>query len=335
MVAQIIPIASALAAAVWSVWTWSDEQQKERQVKRDREAALYVNAFIETAEILQSKLYRILEEDELAIYKKEYPNQYESGSPAAIAILYSMIRYFGWAQRTYRYGPYTRDPQVIELGRTIADTFESRKFPGDAFRFDRDDKISLGSAVLRRTGEATAILPVFDSLTLHQFAEEVNNKESKNASLYRSRAVRSTLTAIDRADRADALEGHERLAVVQNLLVDLLAVLESKEGFSVAVGARSKARLKGVQGLISPVEASPAMILHQTRGRIRMRIPRLKGDDAYANRLQSLLESLEDVTSIRMNTSVATATIYYSPDIPDAAFAQKAMKMIEVGSAAA
>jgi hypothetical protein len=47
--AQILSVLSALAAAVWSVWTWSEEQQKERQLKRDREAALYVNTFIAAA----------------------------------------------------------------------------------------------------------------------------------------------------------------------------------------------------------------------------------------------------------------------------------------------
>ena len=99
--AQILTILSALAAAVWTVWTWSEEQQKERQSKRDQEAALYVNSFLSALEELQSQLYGILEEDELAFYKQEYPDQYELGSPAAIKILFRLSRYFGWTHRTY------------------------------------------------------------------------------------------------------------------------------------------------------------------------------------------------------------------------------------------
>ena len=79
--AQMLSVLSALAAAVWSVWMWSEEQQKDRQIKRDQEAALYVNSLILALEELQSLLYRILEEDELALYKKEYREQYACGSP--------------------------------------------------------------------------------------------------------------------------------------------------------------------------------------------------------------------------------------------------------------
>jgi hypothetical protein len=87
---QMLSVLSALAAAVWSVWTWSEEQQKDRQSKRDQEAALYVNAFLLALEELQSRLYGMLEGDELALYKQEYPEQYALASPAAIAILYHL-----------------------------------------------------------------------------------------------------------------------------------------------------------------------------------------------------------------------------------------------------
>ena len=36
--ALILSVLSGLAAAVWSVWTWSEEQQTQRQLKRDQEA---------------------------------------------------------------------------------------------------------------------------------------------------------------------------------------------------------------------------------------------------------------------------------------------------------
>jgi len=330
--AQILSVFSALAAVVWSVWTWSAEQQKGRQLKRDQEAALFVNSFMLAIAELQSLLYSILEEDELAFYKREYPEQYEFGSPAAIEILYRLSQYFGWAYFTYRFGPYTKDPRVIELSRNIGETFESRcKFSGDAFRFSLDERVSLGEAVVRHVGEVTTILPVFQSIPLFRFEEEISNKLSKHARLYQSKAVRCTLAAIDRADQAEALEGHERLAVLQNLLVDLLSYLESQEGFRVSIGELRKARLRGAYAMVSPTQSNIAKILHQTRGRIRLGVPRLKTDEAYANRLQSLLESVENVRSIRISMGAASVIVNYSTEISEMEFARKVLKAIQEG----
>ncbi|MGO9611505.1 MAG: HMA2 domain-containing protein [Dissulfurispiraceae bacterium] len=326
----ILSVLSALAATVWSVWTWSEEQQKERQLKRDQAAALYVNSFMLAIAELQSRLYNILEQDELAFYKREYPEKYEFGSPAAIEILYRLSQYFGWGYYTYRFGPYTKDPRVIELSRKIGETFESRsKFSGDAFRFSFDERASLGQAVVRRVGEVTTILPVFQSIPLFQFEEEISDKQSKHARLYQSRAVRCTLAAIDRADQAEALEGIERLAVLENLLTDLLAYLESKEGFRVSLGEPVRAILRETHAQVSPLQSPIASILHQTRGRIRLRLPRLKTDKAYASALQSLLESVENVRSIRVSTGAASVIICYSPDIPEMEFARKALNAIQ------
>jgi len=331
--AQILSILSALAATVWSVWTWSEDQKKQRQVKRDQEAALYVNPFLMAAEELHSLLYNILERDELAFYRKEYPDQYELGSPAAIEFLYRLSQYFGWAHRTYRYGPYAQDPRVIELIRRIAETLESRsKFSGDAFRFSVDERTSLGDAVVRRVGEGTVVLPVLESIPLFQFAEEIEDEKSKHAALYQSRAVRLTLAAIDRADQAKALEGHERLAVLQNLLVDLLVYLERAEGFSVSIEKRRKAKLRGVHAQLSTGQAGIARILHQTRGRIRLGIPRVKKDKVYASALQALLESMETVESIRISAGSASVIIGYSADVPEAEFARRVLKTVEAGS---
>jgi len=329
---QFLSVISGVAAVVWSVLTWSGEQQKERQLKRDQEAALFVNSFILAMEELQSRLYSILEEDELAFYKKQYPDHYELGSPAAIEILYRMSQYFGWVHSTYRYGPYTKDPVVIELNRQIAETLESRtKFPGDAFRFSIDERVSLGQAVVRRIGEVTAVLPVFESIPLFQFEEEIGDEQIKQAPLYKSRAVRASLAAIDGAERAESLEGRERLAVLQNLLVDTLSYLESGEGFRVSIVERRKAGLIGNYALTSPRQSNLIRILHQTRGRIRFGVARLKTDEAYADRLQSLLGSVENVRSIRVNPSAASVIVCYNPDIPGAEFAGRIMKTVQEG----
>ncbi len=328
----IFSVLSALAASVWSVWTWREEQQKERQIKRDQESALFVNSLILAAEELQMRLYSMLEEDELAFYRKEYPEKYEFGSPYAIEILYRFSQYFGWAQRNYRYGPYTNDPRVIELIRMIGETFENRsKYSGDAFRFTLDERVSLGGAVVRRIGDVTALIPTFESITLFQFQEEMSDKSNKHTPLYQSRAVRSTLAAIDRADRPEALEGCERLAVLQNLLVDLLTYLEGVEGFRVSIGARKRARLRGSSAHALPAVETLATVLHQTRGRIRMGIPRLRWDEAYADRLQSLLETVDDIRSIRISAGTASVVINFSPEIPEIEFARKLAKTIEEG----
>jgi hypothetical protein len=328
---QILYFFSAVGAAVWSVWTWSKDQQKERQLKRDQEAALYVNSFLLTLLKLQLRLQVILKGDELAYYKKEYPDQYEFGSPAAIETLYSFCQYFGWGLRIVRYGPYTRDPRVIELLMKIGETFATRSgFPGNAFRFSFDERASLGEAVVRRLGEATAVLPLFESIPLYEFENEVSDAQSKHAPLYQSKAVRCTLAAIDQADRPEALEGHERLAALHDLIAELLEYFESKEGFRVAIGKHRRVSLKKGHAVVSPARSTVARILHHTPGRIRVGIPRLKTDSAYANGLQSFLESVENVTSIRINHGTASVTIYYK-DIGDKDFAGKVVKTIEEG----
>jgi hypothetical protein len=47
--------------------------------------------------------------------------------PAAIEILYHLSQYFGWVYRIYRYGPYTKDPRVVELIRELGKTWSSRR----------------------------------------------------------------------------------------------------------------------------------------------------------------------------------------------------------------
>jgi hypothetical protein len=331
----IFTVLSTLAATVWSVWTWREEQEKARNLKRDQESALFVNSFIQSLQELQARLYGILEEDDLAFYKQEYPEPYESGSPFAIEILYRLSKYSGWGYYTYRYGAYTEDPVVIELVRKIGEVFESRsKFPGDAFRFTYEERVALGEAVVQRTGEVMGSMPVFESITLFQFQEEMSDQSAKYYQLFQSRAVRRTLAAIDRADRAEGLEGAERLAVLQNLLVDLVNYLEDMEGFSVSPGKRRKARLRGAAAEALPALATDATVVHQTPGRIRLRIPRLQKDAAYAPHLQSLLESVDHVRSVRINISAASVVIGFNPEISGIEFAGRLIKTIETGAPA-
>ena len=328
----ILSILSAVTAAVWSVWTWREEQQKERQLRRDQESALFVNSFIQATEELQSRLYGILERDDLLFYKKEYPEQSEFGSPFAIEVLYRLGKFFGWAYRIFRYGPYTNDPAVIELIRKIGEALESHsRFPGDAFRFTYEERVALGEAVVRRTGDIIGSIPVYESITLFQFFEEMSSKSGKHAYLFQSRSVHRTLAAIDGVDPAGELEGIERLTVLQNHLVDLLTYLEEMEGFSVSPGKRRKVRLRGTAAEALPILVSDATVVHQTPGRIRLRVPRLRMDEAYGPCLESLLDSMDHITSIRLNVNAASVLISFSPEIPGTEFAKRIIQIIETG----
>ena len=331
----VFSVLSTLAAAVFYVWTWREDQEKERNLKRSHESALFVNSFIQAIEELQSRLYGILEGDDLAYYKHEYPEQYEFGSPFAVEILYRLSKYCGWGVRNYRYGPYTNDSVVIDLVRKIGEAFESRNhFLGDAFRFSYEERVALGGTVVRRTGDTINSIPIFESITLFHYLEEMSDKSDKHRQLYQSRAVRRTLAAIDRVDQAEELEGVERLAVLQNLLVDLVNYLESREGFSVSPRKRHKARLRGAPAEAPPALATAVTVVHQTPGRLRLRIPRLQIDSTYAARLQSLLESMDQVKSIRINVSAASVVIGFNPEIPDIEFARRLAKTIETGTPA-
>ena len=319
-----------LGTGFFYVWTWREEQEKERKLKRSQESALFVNSFIQAIEELQSRLYGILEGDDLAYYKQEYPEQYEFGSPFAVEILYRLSKYCGWGVRNYRYGPYTNDPVVIDLVRRIGETFESRsQFSGNAFRFSYEERVALGGTVVRRTGDTINSIPIFESITLFQYFEEMSDKSDKHRQLYQSRIVRRTLAAIDQADQAEELEGVERLAVLQNLLVDLVNYLENREGFSVSTGKRRKARLRGTIPEAPSVLAAAATVVHLIPGRLRIRVPLLKSNGTYAAHLQSALESMDNVRSISLNLSAASVVIEFSPEIPMREFAGRLAETIK------
>jgi hypothetical protein len=328
----IISILSMLGTGVFYVWTWREDQEKQRSLKRSHESALFVNSFIQAIEELQSRLYGILEGDDLAFYKQLYPEHYEFGSPFAIEILYRLSKYCGWGVRNYRYGPYTNDPVVIDLVRRIGEAFESRShFPGDAFRFSYEERVALGGTVVRRTGDTINSIPIFESITLFQYLEEMSNKSDRHRQLYQSRAVRRTLAAIDRVDQAEELEGVERLAVLQNLLIDLVNYLESREGFSVSTGKRQKARLRGFMAEAPPAPAAAATVVHLIPGRVRIRVPRLKTDETYPPHLQAVLESMDNVRKVLINVSAASVVIEFNPEIPGPELAQRLAKTIETG----
>jgi len=325
----VLSFVSALAAAAWSVWTWKSERQKERDLKRDEMSALFVTSLLLTAQELQRRLYRILEEDELAYYRAEYPEPYDPASPPAIDLLHTLSLFFGWELMTLRYGPYIRDAGMIAIMAQIGDVLESRThFPGDAFRFTLSDRHGLAEGALKQVGE-TGSTPSFVSVPRYEFEEDLCDERSERAKLYRSKPVRSTLAAIDRADRPDALEGHERLAALQNLLVDLCSYLEEEEEIRIHVGERQRVGAREADDYPIAIETAEINILHRMSGRVRLGIPRLRTDVNFAARLQLLLESLNNVEGVRINVGAACVVIYHSAHIPQDVFISSASAEIE------
>lgn len=317
----LVSILSAVAAAVWTAWTWSEEHKQQRQIKRDQAAALYVNPFLIVIREAESRLHGILHRGELALYKRENPGRHELGSPPAIETVYLLSSLFGWAYTNLRYGPYTRDRVTIETTARIARVFSSRDaFDDDAFRFSPAVQASLGETVMRRVGEAGSALPEFGVVTFFEFVQDFMDAKGQRAALYRSRTVRRAIEAIDRADRPEDLAGRERLAAVQHLMLRLLNHLEQAEGFSL-----SSPRQRRGDRREAPVDAATAMegapeILHRTKGRIRVGIPRLRDDEAYAEELESLLRTWNDVESVHVNTATGSVIIKYHTTVPHAEF---------------
>ncbi len=320
----VLSILSASATAVWTVWTWSEQHEAEKEHQRDQDAALYVNPFLMACEELQSRLYDILNDDELEFFKQESPEVYDVGSLEAIELLYVMVIYFGWARYVYRYGPYTNDRQAIELNRKISNTFSNIKdFSRQAFYFSFSEQRSLGQTFVRPLGGVDSIHPEFETDSLYKFAEEFTKDINRCSPLYQN--IRKTINAIDRANQVEELEGRERLVAVQNLLVELLTYLEEQEGFSVSNRLRQKASLG--DSSITQSNTEPEFV-HDIKGRVRLHIPRIRQDDSYAEHLRLRIQSLAGVQAVTINPAAASIAVNYSLAIPKAEFKQKIIQII-------
>jgi heavy-metal-associated domain-containing protein len=331
----ILSIFSAVVAAVWTAWTWREEHREVRQLQRDQAAALYVNPMLLAAHQMERRLNGILDGSDLAIYKQERHAQDGSASPAAIETLWTVAEYFAWAFVNLRYGPYTRDPKVIEFAVKIARTFDSRDFDSDTFRLSTAEQVSLGQAVLRRVGQATTIqvgevssaLAEFSVITAFDFERDFRDPHSTRAGLYQSQPIRSAVEAMDRAEQVEQFEGRERLAAVRRLVVPLIDHLERLEGFSVSLNADKKVALEA--SVAPPPESTAApRILHRMKGRIRLGIPRLRVDKDYADRLETLVRTWEDVEEVNVNTTAGCVTIRYHTEEADDGFQARILAAI-------
>jgi hypothetical protein len=320
MEAGQIGIILSILSAVWTVWTWTEQEREEKNNKKAQIAALYVNPFLLAAEELQDRLYRILNSEELEFLGEEEGATEGLPSEEALEILYILVKYFGWSGCIYRYGPYTKDKRLVELSRAIVETFANRKdFGEDCFHFTVSEQRALGQTFVKPLGRKDSVFPEFESTTLYEFEEELKDEKNKESPLYQN--VRRTLDSLSKVRSVDELPGKERLELVRCYLVDLLNYLEDKEGFSVSPLPRKKAKVKG--NAVFPHESKDSKVIHQTRGRIRLRIPRLYRDSYYGEELRSLLESIVGVQTVSINIDARSIVVTYNPSIPEAEFQQR------------
>lgn len=81
----------------------------------------------------------------------------------------------------------------------------------------------------------------------------------------------------------------------------------------------TQANLEKVEQQISTIENTSkstkiaCSVVHAVRGRVRLNVPRLGSDRAYARRLERLLQSDPRVTNVRVNCDAQSVAIAYSP----------------------
>lgn len=219
-----------LATAVWAFWRWMEEKEVLRAREQDRIAALYVNPFLSACEDLQSRIYNLLELEGLRSLRKRYPDH-----GYADETLYLIVRYFGWVAGVMRYGPYSQDPEVIQLTEAIRNAFATVEYPVGPFAFFRPEQKALGKLVMERFEGQYGI--EMDTIPLYDF-----KKMLETPPLSESESVKQSLKALKEAKSRKTLKGRERLADAQIHLVDLLSYLEGKMGIALFPNERKKCR---------------------------------------------------------------------------------------------
>lgn len=151
-------------------------------------------------------------------------------------LLRPLARYFAWEVTVFRYGPYTRDAEVIRLTEAVRDDFASSAVPVGPFCFFRSEQHALAAVVLERREGNVGV--EFDTITLAD-----SNRQLTDPPALEMVSVKQTRDALRTATRVENLSGRDRLAHVHNHLVDLLSYIEMQEGFSLFPGERSRASL--------------------------------------------------------------------------------------------
>ncbi len=224
-----LTLVTAVVTAIWTVMNWTKQREADRDKDRKKLAALYVLPFLSACEELQSRLYNILAHSGLEPLRKRSENQ-----EYAYEIVHMLAQYFGWERCARRYGPYTEDPRFIKLTEGLRATFakDLNGVVGD-FIFFRPEQKALASMVMTRmSGEFG---PEFETLPLYEFKKRLDSPDFGIASCMRA------LSALRNAEKVEQLSDRERLAEIQNRLVEVLSYIEGREGFSLYPKTRKRA----------------------------------------------------------------------------------------------
>jgi len=362
---------SSIGTAIWTVLTWAEQEEKERRLEQEQLDALYINPFLLATQELHWVLYRILVQDELGLFRREISHEGENEDEItyheALAIVYVIVKYFGWVFVFYHYGSYVQNKTAIKLTRNIAETFADREnFGQDAFLFTFTQQRSLGQTFVKRLTKNNPNSPEFRELSLYQFDQELNSK-NKNDYLYED--IMKVVEAIRKAKSVKDLSGWQRLLQVQNQLVDLLHYIELEEGFSVSGKQRKKIKLidnmitaydstfnkeleKSNYGFSLPhilgffstnslqFEPMPKIsrttkktqIVHKIKGRIRLKVPYIFEKESNSQQLLSLIQTLTGVKLVEVNQVANSVTVYYDEQIPETEFESMLLETIEHSS---
>jgi hypothetical protein len=217
-----------LATAVWAVWKWSQDREKDRRVEQERAYALYITPFLSACEDLQSRIYNILEREGLCSLRKRYPD-----GAYAEETLYIMVRFFGWLATMLRYGLNPQDRQMIQLTESVREAFSTSKHPVGPFAVFRSEQRALGKLVMTRFKGQYGI--EYDTISFYEFRSLLGVPP-----LSESQSLKQSLDALRTAQDALSLPGRERLAEAQGHLVDLLRYQEARVGLSFFPGERKK-----------------------------------------------------------------------------------------------
>jgi Heavy metal associated domain 2 len=332
----ILSILSAVVAAVWTAWTWREQHKEVRRLQRDRAAALYVNPLLIAGHQMERQIDRLLDGREVVLHKPESGGRDASISGTAIETLWTFAQFFAWTAVNLRYGPYTRDPKVIELIVALSRTFDDRERFGDgAFRFSAAEQESLGHTVLRRVGhtsfeagESASTLTEFAIVTSVDFERDFRDAQSTRAGLFGGRAVRTAVEAIDRAERGEQLGGRERLTAVRQLLKRLLDHLLHLEGFSLSLHEDQRVSLEEIVAG-APANVRSARIIHRMKGRIRLGMAQVRANRDFADRLEALIRTWEGVEDVSINVMTGSVVVRYRTTQPDDEFQASIVAAVE------
>jgi hypothetical protein len=235
----IVALVTSLFAAAVAIIVWVLQRRIDRRNERDRIAALYVNPFILACHELQSRLYNILERGGIEVIKGRDKQDVTFQKPPLYGdfekeTLYLIAQYFAWEHHVYRYGPYTRDQDVMRLTEAVRDSFATNKLQVGALCFFRPDQRTMGQLVMKRLESPLGV--EFEVVPIHEFKKMLDAPP-----LSEMPSALATLEALREARCDEELEGCDRLARVQNHLVELLSYLEAREGFTLFPGQRNKA----------------------------------------------------------------------------------------------